>query len=75
MIGATRAPTYHDNDKVKPTPGIGEVFGKAKGKPFDEHLKEKYDSEELIDIAKIIHKPLVFLEVDVFQSLWVYQKS
>ena len=43
--------TYHYNDKVKPTPSIGEVFDKTKGEPFDTHFKEKDHSKNSVHVV------------------------
>ena len=64
--------TYHDNDKVQPTPGVGEVLDKAKGEPLDEHLKEKNDCKEFVNVTEVFHKGGIFLKVDIFKSV---QKS
>lgn len=58
--------TYHHNDKIKPAPGIGEIFGKPERKPLQKHLKEKYHCEEFINVAEIFHEDWIPLEVDIF---------
>ena len=43
---------HHDNDEVKPAPGVGEVLDKAKGKPLDHHLHGKYHSEDTVHVVE-----------------------
>lgn len=48
--------TYHDDDEIKPTPSICEIFGKSKRQPFDQHFEQEDYCEEFVHIAKILHK-------------------
>ena len=43
---------HHDNDEVKPAPGVGEVLDKAQGKPLDHHLHGKYHSEDTVHVVE-----------------------
>ena len=61
--------SYHNNDKVKPTPGIGEVFDKSKSQPFDTHFKEEDHRENPVHIIQDILKDRSIFEMYIFQSL------
>ena len=43
--------TYHDNDEIEPTPGVGEVFDKSQSQPFDTHLEKEDDREDSVHIV------------------------
>ena len=52
--------TYHHDDKVQPTPGVGEVLDEAEGEPLNHHLHGEYHSEDPVHIVEDVlqHRPL-----------------
>lgn len=61
--------SYHDNDEVEPTPGVGEVHLEAEGQPLDQHLQEEDDSEDSVHVVEDILKNGSLGKVDIFKSL------
>ena len=57
--------TYHHNDKVKPTPGVGEVFYEAQSEPLDHHLHGEYHSEDPVHVVEDVlqHRPILQVNV------------
>lgn len=60
--------THHYNKEIKPTPGVGEVLGKAQCYPFDQHLNEEYDSEDPVHVVENILQLGTVLQVYILCS-------
>ena len=61
--------SYHNNDKVQPTPCIGEVFDKAKSQPFDTHFQKENHSKNSIHVIQNILQSRALFQVDILKSL------
>ena len=61
--------THHDDHKVKPAPGVGEVLDEAEGEPLDHHLHGEDHREDAVHVVQHVlqHRPLS--QVDVLRSL------
>ena len=67
--------SYHNNDEVKPAPGVGEVLDKAEGQPLDGHLEGEYHGEDSVHVVQHVLQDRTFLQVGIFQSLqWSVRK-
>jgi hypothetical protein len=61
--------SYHNNDKVKPAPGVGEVLDEAEGQPLDGHLEGEDHGEDPVHVVQHVLQNWTFLQVGIFQSL------
>ncbi len=61
--------TYINNQEVKPTPGVGEVFDEAISNPLQKHLQNKDVCEDFIGIFQHCLYRLALLDVNVLKSL------
>ena len=61
--------THHDDNKVKPAPGVSEVLDEAEGEPLDDHLHGEDHREDAVHVVQHVlqHRPLS--QVDVLRSL------
>lgn len=64
----TKATTHHYNEEVEPAPGVGEVLGKTKRHPFDQHLDKEYDGENPVHVVEYVLEGGSPLQVDVLQG-------
>ena len=56
---------HHDDDKVKPTPGVGEVLHEAQCQPLNHHLHGEYHSEDPVHVVEDVLQDRPLLQVDV----------
>jgi hypothetical protein len=61
--------SHHDDDKVQPAPGIGEVLDDAHGQPLHRHLHGEDDGEDLVHVIKDVLKDRPLSQVDVLRRL------
>ena len=52
VVVSERRTTYHDDDKIQPAPGVGEVIFEAQGQPLDEHFDEEDDGEDTVHVIQ-----------------------
>ncbi len=49
---------HHDDNKVQPAPGVGEVLDEPQGQPLDAHLKEEDHREDAVHVVQDILQDL-----------------
>jgi hypothetical protein len=58
--------THHDDDEVKPAPGVSEIRFEAERQPFDQHLEEEDDGEDTVHVIQDVLQDGPMLEMNVF---------
>ena len=61
--------TYHDDDKVEPAPGVGEVVLESECQPLDEHFNEEDDGEDAVHVVKNVLQDRSLRQVNILQGL------